>query len=103
MWFVIVAHSPDPLPADWMATRQQLRPAHLARLEQLQQADRLKLAGPLLVNPDMPAEGMYGSLMVLSFNDRQALDQWLAEEPFLQAGLYSHFSVYPFVQSLPVV
>ena len=53
-----------------LADRLQARPAHLARLEQLQEAGRLVLAGPhpAIDSPDPGPAGFSGSLIVAAFD-----------------------------------
>ena len=77
------------------------RPAHLARLEQLNAEGRLILAGPMPKQPGNPQAGFYGSTLVVNFDSREDLDDWLAEEPYLKAGVYSQVDVKPFIQVFP--
>lgn len=81
--------------------RLAIRPRHLARLHALQAEGRLVLAGPCPVDHDDPTQGFSGSLLVVDFADRAALDVWLAEEPFVLEGVYRHVEVKPFRQALP--
>lgn len=81
--------------------RAQVRPRHVARLQALQAEGRLVLAGPFPTDHSDPPTGFTGSLLVLDFANRAALDEWLAQEPFLLEGVYSHVDVKPFRQSLP--
>ncbi len=39
--------------------------------------------------------------MILDFESREALDEWLQEEPFLKEGIYGHIDVKPFNKALP--
>jgi len=82
--------------------RKAHRPAHFARLQALDAAGQLVLAGPCPLDHDNPAAGFSGSLLVLNFPDRAALDAWLAEEPFVLEGIYESVVVKPFIQALPV-
>lgn len=59
------------------------RPAHLKRLEQLQEDGGLILAGPMPKNADDLSAGFYGSTLVVDFPSREALDEWLKQEPYL--------------------
>ena len=38
--------------------------------------------------------------MIVEFDTREALDEWLKEEPFLKEGIYSHVDVKPFNKSI---
>lgn len=77
------------------------RPAHLARLEQLNAEGRLIIAGPMPKQPGNPQAGFYGSTLIVDFDSREDLDDWLKEEPYLKAGVYSQVDVKPFIQVFP--
>jgi len=98
-WYVILGHDAEGTgPA-----RAAARPAHLARLQALADADRLKLAGPLpRVDGVPPAEGgVSGSLIVAAFDDIAAAQAWAAEDPYVVAGVYASVDVQPFLPVLP--
>ncbi|RYY80200.1 MAG: hypothetical protein EOO69_03640 [Moraxellaceae bacterium] len=86
---------------DSLAKRLEVRPRHLERLKALNEQGRVILAGPCPKNAQDTAQGFYGSLLVLDFADRASLDAWLAEEPYLLEGVYSHIDVKPFIKALP--
>ncbi|UQB41327.1 YciI family protein [Thiomicrospira microaerophila] len=94
MLFSIFAYDVE----DSLALRQQARPAHIARLESLDQAGRLVLAGP---NPNLEGEGFSGSLIVAEFDNIEQADQWANEDPYLSAGVYDRVEVKPFKQVFP--
>ena len=83
--------------------RQANRPAHLARLEQLQEAGRLVLAGPYpAIDSPAPAEaGFSGSLIVAEFKDLQQATDWANNDPYKLAGVYDQVDVRPFLQVFP--
>jgi uncharacterized protein YciI len=76
--------------------RQRVRPVHKEYLARI--ADRIAFAGPLLADDGTT---MVGSLLVIDFDSRAAVNAWLAEEPFTKAGLYASTSVYPFTNLWP--
>lgn len=80
------------------------RPAHLERLQLLQQQGRLVLAGPFpAVDGENPgAAGFSGSLIVAEFADLAAAQTWAGEDPYAQAGVYQTVVVKPFKQVLPL-
>lgn len=86
---------------DQLAKRLEVRPRHLDRLKALHAQQRVILAGPCPKNAEDSTQGFYGSLLVLDFADRASLDVWLAEEPYLLEGVYSHIDVKPFIKTLP--
>ena len=93
--FMIIGHD----VANSTQLRQETRPAHIARLKQLESEGRLVIAGP---NPiEHGEEAMSGSLVVAAFDSLEAVQQWASEEPYLKAGVYSHVDIKPFIQALP--
>lgn len=99
MYYMIYSEDvPTSLPL-----RKQARPAHLARLEALQQAGRLLLAGPLpaVDNEDPGEAGFTGSLVVAQFDDLAAAQGWAEADPYLAAGVYAKVTVKPFKKVLP--
>ena len=81
--------------------RLATRPAHLARLQQLDAEGRLIVAGAMSKDLSNPQAGFYGSTMIVDFDSREALDAWLQDEPFLKEGVYSHIDVKPFNKAFP--
>jgi len=89
--------------ADSLPLRKGARPAHLARLEQLQQHGRLVLAGPYpAVDSSDPGEaGFTGSLIVAEFASLQEAKAWADQDPYVAAGVYAEVVVKPFKQVFP--
>lgn len=83
--------------------RRQTRPAHLARLQELQQQGRLVVAGPHpAIDSEDPGEaGFTGSLVVAEFASLDEARQWADSDPYLLAGVYRHVTVKPFKMVLP--
>lgn len=83
--------------------RLQARPAHLQRLEALQQAGRLVLAGPhpAIDSEDPGAAGFSGSLVVAEFESLHAARAWADSDPYQSAGVYAQVTVKPFRKVLP--
>jgi uncharacterized protein YciI len=83
--------------------RKMARPAHLERLQQLQDAGRLILAGPHpAIDSDNPGEaGFTGSLVVAEFNSLQEAQNWADVDPYIAAGVYARIKVKPFKQVFP--
>ncbi len=89
--------------ANSLENRQLARPAHLQRLQALQNAGRLVLAGPHpSIDSNTPAEaGFSGSLVVAEFDNLTAAQQWAEADPYLIAGAYAKSLVKPFKQVFP--
>lgn len=99
MFYAIVGQDvPDSLDK-----RISVRPAHLDRLQALQQAGRLLLAGPFpavdAVDPG-PA-GFSGSLIVAEFDSFADAQAWADADPYVAAGVYASVNVKPFKKVLP--
>jgi len=86
-----------------LALRQSARPAHLERLQQLQEAGRMVLAGPFpAIDSDDPGPaGFSGSLIVAEFDSLAAAQAWADADPYVAAGVYAETRVTPFKQVLP--
>ena len=79
------------------------RPAHVARLKELQAEGRLLLAGPhpALDSEDPGSAGFTGSLIIAEFATREAAIAWAAEDPYCLANVFSRVTVKPFKKTLP--
>jgi uncharacterized protein len=99
MFYAIVGQDvPDSLNQ-----RLAARPAHLERLQALQQAGRLLLAGPFpaIDSNDPGAAGFSGSLIVAEFDSLADAQAWADADPYVVAGVYAGVSVKPFKKVLP--
>lgn len=86
-----------------LENRLAARPAHLARIEQLQQQGRLVLAGPhpAIDSNDPGPAGFSGSLIVAEFDSLEAAQGWADADPYRAAGVYASVQVKPFKKVLP--
>ena len=99
MWYSILGFDNE----NSLSARMSVRPAHLARLQQLLDEGRLLLAGPF---PKIDAEdpgpaGFEGSLIIAEFEDLEAAHAWAQADPYVAAGVYREVSVRPFRKTLP--
>jgi uncharacterized protein len=99
MWYAIVAQDNH----DSLALRLTHRPAHVARLQALQEAGRLLLAGPFpaIDSIDPGQAGFTGSLIVAEFESLEAATTWADADPFTINGVYATITVKPFRKTLP--
>ena len=83
--------------------RLAARPAHLARLQTLQEEGRLLLAGPFPAVDaiDPGAAGFTGSLIVAEFASLQSAQEWADADPYAAAGVYGQITVQPFKKVFP--
>jgi len=89
--------------ANSLAARLEARPTHLARVQALQDAGRLVLAGPhpALDNEDPGPAGFTGSLVIAEFEDLEQARAWADDDPYLAAGVYAQVVVKPFKKVFP--
>lgn len=96
MYYVIFAQdTPNSLEK-----RLAVREKHLARLKELQAEDRLLTAGPNpAVDSATPTEaGFTGSTVIAKFESLEAAKAWAAQDPYVDAGVYSDVIVKPFIK-----
>jgi uncharacterized protein len=99
MWYAIIGQDvPDSLDK-----RMAARPAHVARLQTLQNEGRLLLAGPFpaVDAADPGAAGFSGSLIVAEFATLTAAQEWANADPYVTAGVYAEVRVRPFRKTFP--
>lgn len=89
MLFVIIGHDAP----DAREKRPQYRPAHLAHLESLVQAGKIRLAGPF-------TDGS-GSLIVVEAESRAEVWRTVSADPYVIHGVFNRLEVKPFVQVFP--
>ena len=99
MWYAITGQD---VPNS-MDKRMAARPAHVARLQALQNEGRLLLAGPFpaVDAVDPGTAGYTGSLIVAEFASLQAAQEWADADPYVAAGVYAKVSVRPFKKTFP--
>ena len=88
---------------DSLDKRLSARPAHVARLQTLQDAGRLVLAGPYpaVDSNDPGVAGYSGSLIVAEFPSLAAAKEWAQADPYVTACIYAHVEVKPFKKVFP--
>ena len=94
MYYAICAHdSPGSL-----GDRLDVRPDHLARLQELRNAGRLLTAGPFpaIDSEDPGPSGFTGSLIVAEFESLDEARAWADADPYAAAGVYERVDVRPF-------
>lgn len=99
MWYTIVGQdTPNSLEK-----RLSARPAHIARLQALQNDGRLLLAGPFpaVDAADPGTAGFTGSLIVAEFPSLMEAEAWAQADPYVSAGVYAQVMVKPFKKTFP--
>lgn len=99
MYYAIIS---EDIPNS-LEKRLVARPDHLARLEQLNAAGRLLIAGPHpAIDDENPGEaGFSGSLVVAEFENLSTAQAWADEDPYVAAGVYAKVVVKPYKKVLP--
>ncbi|MBI4937665.1 MAG: YciI family protein [Nitrosomonadales bacterium] len=99
MLYAIVARD----VTDSLEKRLAARPAHVARLQSLQEEGRLLLAGPFpaVDAADPGSAGFSGSLIVAEFPSLAEAEDWAQNDPYLAAGVYAQTTVKPFRKVFP--
>ncbi|MGT8856542.1 YciI family protein [Enterobacter sp. 186315] len=84
--------------ADSLEKRLSVRPAHLARLQLLQDEGRLLTAGPMpaVDSNDPGTAGFSGSTVIAEFESLEAATAWADADPYVAAGVYANVTVRPY-------
>ncbi|OBU18586.1 hypothetical protein AYY19_01570 [Photobacterium aquimaris] len=99
MWYVIFSQDVE----NSLERRMSVREQHLARLKELQQQDRLLVAGPMpAIDDENPGDaGFTGSTVIAKFESLEQAQQWANADPYIDAGVYANVIVKPFKKVLP--
>jgi uncharacterized protein YciI len=99
MWYAIISEDVESS----LALRKIHRPAHLARLTELNELDRLLIAGPhpAIDSADPGESGFSGSLVVADFDSLGEAQAWADQDPYLLNGVYQKVVVKPYLKVLP--
>lgn len=99
MWYAIISEDTE----NSLEKRKAARPAHLQRLQTLQDQARLLIAGPhpAIDSPDPGPAGFTGSLVIAEFSSQAEAQRWARTDPYFEAGVYARVIVKPFNKVLP--
>jgi hypothetical protein len=87
--FVIIGHDGP----DGQERRKLHRQAHLDRMEVLDKAGKVLLAGPFTDHA--------GSLIVLDMPSLEATEAFLKADPYVTQGVFARYEIHPFMQVFP--
>jgi len=76
--------------------RQRTREAHLAHAKAHNES--IQLGGPLMTDD---GTGMVGSLLIVDMPNKAAVEAFVRDDPYYQAGLFEAVLIRPFKQVLP--
>lgn len=80
----------DGTDAGAAGRREAARPRHFARIQAEVAAGRLRLGGAIL---DAPGGAMVGSIIALALPGEAAVRDWLASEPYMEAGVWQDIRI----------
>ncbi len=90
MQFLITAY--DGSDDNAQERRAAARPAHIDGAQVLKDSGRLLIGGAILDESGQ----MIGSSLIVEFDDREALDEWLNNDPYVTGNVWQDISVLPF-------
>ncbi len=90
MQFVVIAH--DGTDAEAPERRQSARANHLEGVRRLKDTGAILTGGAMLDE----AGAMTGSVVIVDFESRAALDGWLASDPYVTGDVWRRIEVHPF-------
>jgi hypothetical protein len=99
MLYAIIARDVE----ESLALRQAVRPAHLARLQALQDDGRLVTAGafPAVDSNEHGSAGFTGSAIIAEFDSLEQAQAWADGDPYRAGGVYAEVTVTPYRQAFP--
>lgn len=80
---------------DHVNVRLSTRPVHLEHLAA--HKDKILVAGPTLNDAGQPI----GSVFLVEFSDIQAVENFLAADPYSKAGLFESVTIKPWRKTIP--
>ena len=89
MQFIIIAR--DHTDQEALNRRLAVRDQHLADSEKLHQENKA-LFGVAMLDEN---QNMNGSVYIMDFEDRTALDNWLKTEPYVKNNVWDNIEVIP--------
>jgi len=72
--------------------RMNVRPHHLDEIKTLKESGNYVLGGAILNE----SSDMIGSVMIMQFENEEALDAWKQNEPYITQGVWETVDVKPF-------
>jgi uncharacterized protein YciI len=87
--FVIIGHDGP----DGQEKRKLHRQAHLDRMDPLDKAGKVLLAGPFTDRA--------GSLIVLDMASLEEVHAFLKDDPYVTQGVFNRYEIHPFMQVFP--
>lgn len=91
MLYVVIAH--DRTEPGTFERRMEVRPEHMANGEKMMQEGTFLFGGAILDGTGK----MTGGVLVVNFESREEIDEWLREEPYIVNRVWERVEVHPFL------
>ncbi len=91
MLYVVIAY--DGTEPGTFERRMLVRPAHMANGEKMMQDGSFLFGGGILDG----AGKMAGGVLIVDFESRAEIDEWLENEPYILNKVWSRVEVHPFL------
>jgi uncharacterized protein YciI len=91
MLYVVIAY--DGTEPGTFERRMLVRPAHMANGEKMMQDGSFLFGGGILDG----AGKMAGGVLVVDFESRAEIDEWLENEPYILNKVWNRVEVHPFL------
>lgn len=91
MFYAVIAY--DGTEPGTFERRMQVRPAHMANGEKMMQDGSFLFGGAILDG----AGKMSGGVLIVDFESREEIDEWLANEPYILNKVWTRVEVHPFL------
>jgi uncharacterized protein len=88
--YVIIAR--DGKDENALARRMEARPSHLDKAKELKSSNNLLTGGAMLDEDG----NMCGSVMIVQFESKKELEEWLAIEPYINGKVWENYEVQRF-------
>ena len=72
--------------------RMKMRPLHFQMASALK-ADRHFITGGAMLDDE---GNMIGSMMLVQFENKEKLQEWLDKEPYIRGGVWEEIAIHPF-------
>lgn len=90
MQFIITAY--DGTDENALERRMSVRPQHLENIQNVKKTGSVICAGGILNDDKKPI----GSVLVMEYETKEQLDDYLQNEPYVKAGVWQTIKVEPF-------
>lgn len=91
MLFAVIAH--DSTTPGTFERRMEIRPDHMAQGEKMMEEGVFLFGGAILDG----AGKVSGGILIVDFDSRELVDEWLAVEPYVLTKVWERIEVHPFM------